>query len=958
MTKRSRSEAAQPVSQQTSGGIVNGFWYRDQLCFVQRGGTIDRKPAEYSLFIKAKALTRKLHRELSTSNAVVSIVPDGHYMRVRLRAYPYVQATDEWLAQQGVETFEADVNPLRRYMADNDVQVAKPRLCYLDIETDSRLPFNRKEEMRILAVAIVDGETGQTRLLDTLGIFDEHSEAALLSRMWKVLGMYDQVAAWNGDRFDFPVIKARTEKYGLKQAYAYAWRRWLWLDHLELFRRMNQMSAESGEEKTSFSLEAISQSVLGYGKVPFDASKTYEAWTRDTLCGHTGTEHACNECRACMVFYCEHDTRLMYDIEQKTGYIQLLLTLSQACNTFPDSRGINPTGQVEGFLLRLGVERGYHYPTSFHTERKNEGKYEGAFVMQPTASGITKDVHVADFSGLYPNIMVSWNMSTETLLAAKPTDGRPFSHAPIVNTYFDTSRAGVLPSALLVLMKLRKKWNDAKARAVPGSPEWHEADRRSAAYKIAINSFYGVSGSPWSRFYNRFVAEACTQCGVWLIQQTIDAARAQGLNVIYGDTDSVFVTGCSDARFEEFVAWANDDLYTRLLTQQGCREQRIELAYEKKFERMVFVSAKRYAGRYAHYKGTAAKLDDPKALEVKGLEYKRGDSIRLARQLQEEVAQKLMTERCEDPKEFERVLVDWEVQLKMRALDPDDVMIAKRLTKSIDGYKRKQKKDGTFARQLPHIEIARELRERGEDMGEGAKVRYFPTNGAAKPKEYLPEQDWQGDHQVDRYELWDALVAPPTVRLLRAAFPAHPWAGFLKTRPKAPRKRRKAPPKGPPNPSVGAPAAPGAPTAHPPPQSGPKGAPSAPVGPPRRTRRQAARATRVKGKPGLPSHGPVSVHATCRRTTTTTTSRMPCVGCVAAATEPNTMDDARVSVSWPGAAIWGQAGASPGAGCPGPSKVRRNKLGNDEPTVTRARRCDLRSSSSSWTSTGARPPGG
>lgn len=828
---RRRSQVKPPAAEPADSGIVNAYWYDNSLFLVKSGGSTKTMPAEYALFVERASMKRKLHRELRQSAAVTGMRNEGEYVRVNFRTRPHALKAAEWLDANGVQTFEADVSPTRRFLADNGIKVSKPRLCYLDIETDSRLSFSRKEEMTILAVSIVDGATGETVFSEVLEEFAAEAERALLERMWTALGGYDQVAAWNGDRFDFPVIKARSGEHGLAQARPIAWRRWLWLDHLELFRRMNMMAAESGEEKTSFALGAVAQSVLGYGKVDFDASKTFEAWEDVEGCGLPPTDpKACLACRECMQFYCDHDTRLMYDIEQKTGYIDLLLTLSQACNTFPDSRGINPTIQVEGFLLRLAVERGYHYPTQLH--RHTDGKYRGAFVMEPTQKGIVKDVHVADFAGLYPNIMVSWNMSPETLLPAGPVEDRPAAHAPITDVYFDTSQVGVLPSALLKLMELRKVWSDRKATAKPGSPEWHEADRRSTAYKIATNSFYGVIGSPMSRFYNRAVAEACTQCGVWLIQQTIEAAAKQwGLSVIYGDTDSVFVLGCSEKRFRDFVEWANADLYPALLAKEACPEQRITLAYEKQFERIVFCAAKRYAGRYKHYKGTAADADDPKAVEVKGLEYKRGDSARLARQLQEQVVQKLLTERCEDPLACEQVLVDWETRLKVDPLEPEEVMVSKRLSKPLEEYVRREKKDGTYARQLPHIELARQLAERGEDVGEGVRIRYFVTDGAARPKEVLAEQDWRGDHQVDRYELWDALVAPPTVRLLEAAFPGHAWGGFLRTRPKLPRKPRKGG-KGPttkPKGGQGVPPGAGAAT----------GQPGPPTGPPKRRRRRS-----------------------------------------------------------------------------------------------------------------------
>lgn len=148
-----------------------------------------------------------------------------------------------------------------------------------------------------------------------LYVDSDDDERRLLEDMFHVFENYDQIISWNGDRFDFFVIKERLKK----QKLWFNTRRWLWLDHLELFRRMNVMGAESGEEKVSFALEAIAQAVLGRGKSSYDSSKTWEGWNRDP-----------NE----LADYCAVDTQLMRDIEQKTGYIELFLTLCEVCAVF------------------------------------------------------------------------------------------------------------------------------------------------------------------------------------------------------------------------------------------------------------------------------------------------------------------------------------------------------------------------------------------------------------------------------------------------------------------------------------------------------------------------------------------------------------------------------------------------------------------------------------------------
>jgi DNA polymerase I len=309
-----------------------------------------------------------------------------------------------------------------------------------------------------------------------------------------------------------------------------------------------------------------------------------------------------------------------------------------------------------------------------------------------------------------------------------------------------------------------------------------------------------------SRFFDRRVAEAVTQCGKWLILQTIQEANKHGMDVVYCDTDSVFVAGATRTEFEVFVERCNEDLYPRVLKEVGCRENLINLAYEKQYERVIFCSMKKYAARYVHYKGTPADPATSKP-EVKGLEYKRGDAIRFARELQAEVIELLVGYSakggCEDPLVYEKVLNRWRDRVINQPLALEDIRVTKRLQKPLDAYVRKGKKDGSgFARQLPHIEIARERAKQGHDVGEGVRIEYFIYDGGVTPMDCRDADLWDKPidssdssspthaETVDRFVIWDKQTYPPTERLLEAAFPGHPWDAWRRTRPAKGRKPR------------------------------------------------------------------------------------------------------------------------------------------------------------------------
>lgn len=760
--------------------LVNAYVDGDRIVLVERkqGKRLIRSAtAEWVAYLRSVKVSSSIERGMASSSAIRMVKRESEWIRVGFlgpEARRMATGREGYFSHHGLEHFEGDVDPVRRYLTDNAIEIAKPRRCYLDLETDSRVPFARKEEARILTWSVSDDETKQIVGWGCLPADTDAAEAELVGKLWEALEPYDQVLAWNGDGFDFPVIGARSDVHRLRADP----RLWLWLDHLLLFEKMNKHSAESGDEKRSMKLDSIAQAVLGEGKDNFDARKTWEAW------------EAGGESRERLVRYNHKDTLLLPRIEAKKGYATLFDTIAHACTVFPDTSGLSPTRQVDAFMLKLGLKEGVHFPTRVYREETTQ-QFKGAQVVKPKLRGIGRNVHVCDFTGMYPSIMLTWNISPETLLPQAPVNGpiAPDScRCPTTGETFRTNVQGLLTTALRVLIKLRKYSNDLKASLPPGSVEWAEADARSTAYKVVTNAFYGVIGNAFSRYFDWRIAESVTQNGVWLIRQTISAIEDRGWMVVYSDTDSAMVTGCTRQEFEDFTKWCNEELYPPLIAKQGCVENHIKIAYEKEFDRIVFSSAKRYVGRFAHYKGKAPKpmpaLGEPfdpakhSLPEVKGLEFKRGDASVLAAELQERVIHMLMTGE-ERISAYEDVTEETLIHVLNDTLPLDEVQQSAALTKGFKEYKTKVRKDGTVS--IPtHVQVAKILEERGRQVV-GQRIEWVVVDATASPMKVIPAEDYAGE--CDRYYVWENRTFPPTQRLLEAAFPDHSWRRLEALRP-------------------------------------------------------------------------------------------------------------------------------------------------------------------------------
>jgi DNA polymerase elongation subunit (family B) len=795
---------------------VNGFVDGADLVLLYRDDAgqmmARRKRAEWSNFFRRADVPERVLRDLRNSSRVVGISEEGEWTRVRWQAPEWRRkifglergrdSVDFFKSELGIDHFEADVDPIRRFFSDTGAEVALPRRAYLDIETDSRVSpvLARQGKARVLCWTLCR-EDESIIAQGCLAEESDEAEAAILEHLWRSLEPYDQVVAWYGDGFDHPIVRMRADIVGARHK---DFRRWLFVDHMVVFERNNKNSAESGDEKVSLKLQDVAMAKVGEGKSDFDASKTYEEWA------------AGGERRQRMVDYCAQDTRLLPKIEKKTGYLALHDAVCVVTRCFSETRSAQPTIFVDGFMLRLGAERNLHFPTrkyQFEEEKKDHKKFRGAWVMEPTKKGIVKNVHVADFSGMYPSIIETWNMSPETKRDIPVNGPIPPGHcrAPSTRIGFVTSPQGILAFAVEEIGRTRKVWSKKQAALPPGTPEWRYAGQLSMAFKVVRNSFYGVAGSPAARFFDPQIAESITQNGVWLIQMTINEGDKRGIEAIYGDTDALNATQTTRERFAEFVEWCNRELYPPAIAATGCTENRVEIAYEKEFERIVYVSSKRYCATWAHYKWTAScscttDKGEPGALdirtmtcrdcglhhaalppprgepEVKGLEYKRGDAAKLARALQWSCIQKLMVDLSEEPTDFVPIVEKMRDYVLTGDLPVKEVQISKSISKSLKEYATKEKKDGTPTEDLAHVKIGKILRERGQQIVEGTRIFYYVVDASVSPQIVAPADDYAGE--CDRHYLWDSLIWPATGRLLAAAFPDHDWSPYEKTRPR------------------------------------------------------------------------------------------------------------------------------------------------------------------------------
>ena len=163
---RSGSTRPRPACGRASTGkgrveVVNAYTRGDRLVLLSRAedGELEetQQKAEWSFFLRAEDMSPEQHRALRAERDCW-VRPEGEWLRVGCsRWLGRREKVGRIQASWGLEVHEGDVSPVKRAFADQgDLTIGTPRRCYLDLETDSRLPFVRKKEMRILVWCVTD----------------------------------------------------------------------------------------------------------------------------------------------------------------------------------------------------------------------------------------------------------------------------------------------------------------------------------------------------------------------------------------------------------------------------------------------------------------------------------------------------------------------------------------------------------------------------------------------------------------------------------------------------------------------------------------------------------------------------------------------------------------------------------------------------------------------------------
>lgn len=399
----------------------------------------------------------------------------------------------------------------------------------------------------------------------------------------------DVLTGWNSEGFDIPYIINRSARilgedsikklspvnniYSRLMTGAFGREQQRWyisglscVDYLDIYKKFSVGLRES------YKLDAIAELELGERKVDY---------------GNTNLSSLADSDWQTFVEYNVQDVNLLVGMEDKLRYLELLRMLAYTGLT-PIESAMGTLSVVTGATIIKAREKNLIVPT-FIKDIHTTGKYEGAYVSEPQR-GFQSDIVSFDANSLYPNTMISLNLSPETKVGKVThkddthvhithVSGKQFklthdkfmlfikkdniaiSKAKIL---FTQTKKGIMPEIVDNIyqqrVEIRKDLKKLKVR-LSKIDETHkdykklkkkadQLDIKQFTLKILINTVYGYFGNKHAPIGDPDIARSITLTGQAVIKKSNDILREyikeHGTGsidpIIYNDTDSSYIS--------------------------------------------------------------------------------------------------------------------------------------------------------------------------------------------------------------------------------------------------------------------------------------------------------------------------------------------------------------------------------------------------------------------------------
>ena len=626
----------------------------------------------------------------------------------------------EWLKSNDLKLLAADIPFHHRYLYDNNIggcvrvrgkKIVKDKWSCKVIEVVEILPAeNFESNFKILSFDIENSIFERTIyclsycIKTSEGYIHEETlygdEEKLLNDFVQAINKHDPdiITGYNIDGYDLPLLVERAEIYGIDLA--------IGRNGSRLEQRFQRFWQAKGRvivdawwnvkreiRPRQESLNAVAKELLGKEKHDVNPRKMDEEWANNP---------------EKVMDYCLEDAKLALEILEHISVLQKYQHIGSVAKLPLDDviNGIT-SNMIDSLMIRFADSKGIGVPMT--NRQKRTGHIEGGYVHEINP-GLYEWICVLDFKSMYPSIIIDRNLCFSTL----SPDGE--IETPLgIKFQSPDKKKGLLPELLINLMEERDSAKKLQASAKTESEEQYYK-RIQEAIKILMNSVYGVFASYFYRFTNLSIGASITAYAREYIKDILEELENEGIEVIYGDTDSVFFRS------------PHDDLDKTIEFGEGIAKRYSFGAKQLEFEKILqpFFShgaKKRYVGK---------QIWPKESMLIRGYETRRTDSFSIQIEALEDIFSKLMDRDIENALESSR---NWVTKVSEGDFDDKNFVISKTVN-----LQRKYVNENNQA----HLQAYKKFIETGRPFVSGMKISFIVTDASVSPmivEPYIPEED-------------------------------------------------------------------------------------------------------------------------------------------------------------------------------------------------------------------------